>query len=77
MVLKFSSLTAQSISGLHYPLPPIPDTLKATKFAKRCLQKSMLQTSSFGVEDCLHLNIWVPHGLYGTVRTDIQHIQLF
>ncbi|KAK0142537.1 Bile salt-activated lipase [Merluccius polli] len=39
-------------------------TLKATKFAKRCLQKSMLQTSTFGGEDCLHLNIWVPHGLY-------------
>ncbi|XP_059894304.1 bile salt-activated lipase-like [Gadus macrocephalus] len=46
------------------PHPGWTNTLKATKFAKRCLQKSMLQTSSFGVEDCLHLNIWVPHGLY-------------
>ncbi|XP_059214437.1 bile salt-activated lipase-like [Centropristis striata] len=36
--------------------------LKATKFAPRCLQMSMLQTSSFGSEDCLYLNIWVPHG---------------
>uniref|UniRef100_A0A671YYC4 Carboxylic ester hydrolase n=1 Tax=Sparus aurata TaxID=8175 RepID=A0A671YYC4_SPAAU len=36
--------------------------LKATKFAQRCLQISMLQTSSFGGEDCLYLNIWVPQG---------------
>ncbi|XP_076025622.1 bile salt-activated lipase-like [Genypterus blacodes] len=36
--------------------------LKATKFASRCLQISMLQTSAFGSEDCLYLNIWVPHG---------------
>ncbi|XP_040914933.1 bile salt-activated lipase-like [Toxotes jaculatrix] len=37
--------------------------LKATKFAKRCLQLSMFQTSqTLGSEDCLYLNIWVPHG---------------
>ncbi|XP_076613951.1 bile salt-activated lipase-like [Chaetodon auriga] len=44
------------------PHPGWDGILKATKFAKRCLQMSMLQTSSFGSEDCLHLNIWVPHG---------------
>ncbi|XP_071774885.2 bile salt-activated lipase-like [Centroberyx gerrardi] len=38
--------------------------LKATKFAKRCLQVTLLQTSSFGSEDCLYLNIWVPQGRY-------------
>ncbi|XP_068585582.1 bile salt-activated lipase-like [Cebidichthys violaceus] len=44
------------------PHPGWDGILKATKFATRCLQISMLQTSSFGSEDCLHLNIWVPHG---------------
>ncbi|XP_073334200.1 bile salt-activated lipase-like [Pagrus major] len=44
------------------PHPGWDGVLRATKFAKRCLQISMLQTSSFGGEDCLYLNIWVPHG---------------
>ncbi|XP_060917563.1 bile salt-activated lipase-like [Labrus mixtus] len=44
------------------PHPGWSGILKATKFAQRCLQMSMLQTSSFGSEDCLYLNIWVPHG---------------
>ncbi|GAA6216062.1 bile salt-activated lipase-like [Lates japonicus] len=44
------------------PHPGWDGVLKATKFANRCLQISMLQTSSFGSEDCLYLNIWVPHG---------------
>ncbi|XP_054468623.1 bile salt-activated lipase-like [Anoplopoma fimbria] len=44
------------------PHPGWDGILKATKFATRCLQISMLQTSSFGSEDCLYLNIWVPHG---------------
>uniref|UniRef100_A0A673CN51 Carboxylic ester hydrolase n=2 Tax=Sphaeramia orbicularis TaxID=375764 RepID=A0A673CN51_9TELE len=44
------------------PHPGWSGILKATKFAQRCLQISMLQTSSFGSEDCLYLNIWVPHG---------------
>ncbi|XP_068191521.1 bile salt-activated lipase-like [Antennarius striatus] len=44
------------------PHPGWEGTLKATKYAKRCLQVSMLQISSFGSEDCLYLNIWVPHG---------------
>ncbi|XP_034752627.1 bile salt-activated lipase-like isoform X1 [Etheostoma cragini] len=44
------------------PHPGWDGILKATKFAQRCLQMSMLQTSSLGSEDCLYLNIWVPHG---------------
>ncbi|XP_053195605.1 bile salt-activated lipase-like [Scomber japonicus] len=44
------------------PHPGWDGILKATKFAKRCLQISILQTSTFGSEDCLYLNIWVPHG---------------
>ncbi|CAN9504826.1 unnamed protein product [Ophioblennius macclurei] len=36
--------------------------LKATKYAQRCLQISFFQTSTFGSEDCLYLNIWVPQG---------------
>ncbi|XP_068430120.1 bile salt-activated lipase-like [Clinocottus analis] len=44
------------------PHPGWDGILKATKFAPRCLQLSILQTSSFGSEDCLYLNIWVPHG---------------
>ncbi|CAB1433651.1 unnamed protein product [Pleuronectes platessa] len=44
------------------PHPGWDGVLKATKFAQRCLQMSMFQTSSFGSEDCLHLNIWVPQG---------------
>ncbi|XP_018548600.2 LOW QUALITY PROTEIN: bile salt-activated lipase-like [Lates calcarifer] len=44
------------------PHPGWDGVLKATKFANRCLQISMLQTSTFGSEDCLYLNIWVPHG---------------
>ncbi|XP_072309585.1 bile salt-activated lipase-like [Eucyclogobius newberryi] len=44
------------------PHPGWSDILKATKFAPRCLQISILQTDTFGSEDCLYLNIWVPHG---------------
>ncbi|XP_020794404.2 bile salt-activated lipase-like [Boleophthalmus pectinirostris] len=45
-----------------HPHPGWSGTLKATKFAPRCLQISLLQTNTFGSEDCLYLNIWVPHG---------------
>ncbi|XP_041667300.1 bile salt-activated lipase-like [Cheilinus undulatus] len=44
------------------PHPGWSGILKATKFAPRCMQMNMLQTSSFGSEDCLYLNIWVPQG---------------
>lgn len=35
-------------------------TLKATDFKKRCLQATITQDNTFGQEDCLYLNIWVP-----------------
>ncbi|XP_061888200.1 bile salt-activated lipase-like [Entelurus aequoreus] len=44
------------------PHPGWDGIFKATKFAKRCVQMSVLQTSTFGSEDCLYLNIWVPQG---------------
>ncbi|CAL1569650.1 unnamed protein product [Knipowitschia caucasica] len=44
------------------PHPGWSGILKATKFAPRCLQVNIVQTQTFGSEDCLHLNIWVPHG---------------
>ncbi|XP_056157758.1 bile salt-activated lipase-like [Lampris incognitus] len=53
------------------PHPGWHGILKATKFAKRCLQMSMLQTSSFGSEDCLYLNIWVPHRRYVSVNLPV------
>ncbi|XP_023130552.2 bile salt-activated lipase-like [Amphiprion ocellaris] len=36
--------------------------LKAKEFAPRCLQVDVLMISTMGNEDCLYLNIWVPHG---------------
>ncbi|KAM8872771.1 bile salt-activated lipase-like [Synchiropus picturatus] len=44
------------------PHPGWQGTLKATKFAPRCIQMTLTQTSHMGSEDCLYLNIWVPHG---------------
>ncbi|XP_029940825.1 bile salt-activated lipase-like [Salarias fasciatus] len=44
-------------------------TLKATAFARRCLQLNLLQIDTMGDEDCLYLNIWVPHGT--TVSTNL------
>ncbi|KAJ8792413.1 hypothetical protein J1605_019632 [Eschrichtius robustus] len=37
-------------------------TLKAKNFKKRCLQATITQDSTYGKEDCLYLNIWVPQG---------------
>ncbi|KAG9353926.1 hypothetical protein JZ751_012050 [Albula glossodonta] len=44
------------------PHPGWEGVLKATKFAKRCLQVTLTQTDTRGSEDCLYLNIWVPQG---------------
>nr|XP_003470795.1 bile salt-activated lipase [Cavia porcellus] len=37
-------------------------TLQATDYKKRCLQATITQSSTYGEEDCLYLNIWVPQG---------------
>uniref|UniRef100_A0A3B3ZF26 Carboxylic ester hydrolase n=1 Tax=Periophthalmus magnuspinnatus TaxID=409849 RepID=A0A3B3ZF26_9GOBI len=36
--------------------------LKAKEFRPRCLQLNLIMTDTRGSEDCLYLNIWVPHG---------------
>ncbi|KAJ3604343.1 hypothetical protein NHX12_029084 [Muraenolepis orangiensis] len=45
------------------PHPGWDGVLKATKYMDRCLQVTLLQSSSQGSEDCLYLNIHVPQGL--------------
>ncbi|XP_006894470.1 PREDICTED: bile salt-activated lipase-like [Elephantulus edwardii] len=37
-------------------------TLKAKEYKKRCLQATITQDNTYGSEDCLYLNIWVPQG---------------
>ncbi|XP_024866435.1 bile salt-activated lipase-like isoform X2 [Kryptolebias marmoratus] len=44
------------------PHPGWSGVLKATKYRDRCLQVTLLQTKTRGSEDCLYLNIFVPHG---------------
>ncbi|KAM4634121.1 bile salt-activated lipase-like [Polymixia lowei] len=44
------------------PHPGWNGVLKTTEYKKRCLQVTLLQTDTRGSEDCLYLNIWVPHG---------------
>ncbi|XP_017566844.1 carboxyl ester lipase, tandem duplicate 2 [Pygocentrus nattereri] len=44
------------------PHPGWTGVLKATDFAKRCMQLNLLQAGTRGSEDCLYLNIWVPQG---------------
>ncbi|XP_032129605.1 bile salt-activated lipase-like, partial [Sapajus apella] len=44
------------------PHPGWQGTLKAKDFKKRCLQATITQDDSYGDEDCLYLNIWVPQG---------------
>ncbi|RVE65407.1 hypothetical protein OJAV_G00116210 [Oryzias javanicus] len=36
--------------------------MKATEFKSRCLQLEITLVGTYGSEDCLYLNIWVPHG---------------
>ncbi|XP_060056443.1 bile salt-activated lipase [Erinaceus europaeus] len=44
------------------PHPGWQGTLKAKDFKKRCLQATVTQDDTYGAEDCLYLNIWVPQG---------------
>lgn len=39
--------------------------LKAKEYRNRCLQVNLPMTDTRGSEDCLYLNIWVPHGSSG------------
>ncbi|KAM4615841.1 bile salt-activated lipase-like [Polymixia lowei] len=43
------------------PHPGWDGILKATSYKERCLQVTLLQTKTQGSEDCLYLNIFVPH----------------
>ncbi|XP_067867943.1 carboxyl ester lipase, tandem duplicate 2 [Heterodontus francisci] len=43
------------------PHPGWSDVLKAKDFKLRCLQTILSEDVVFGSEDCLYLNIWVPH----------------
>ncbi|KAM4719179.1 uncharacterized protein FYW61_015025 [Anableps anableps] len=43
--------------------------LKATNFKERCLQLTVLMNDVYGSEDCLYLNIWVPH--HNSVATNL------
>ncbi|XP_077457498.1 bile salt-activated lipase-like [Stigmatopora argus] len=44
------------------PHPGWDGVLKATKYAERCLQVTLLQMETRGSIDCLYLNIFVPQG---------------
>lgn len=46
---------------LFIPAPSLTvGTLQAKDFKKRCLQATITQDNTYGQEDCLYLNIWVP-----------------
>ncbi|KAI4885045.1 hypothetical protein NFI96_001981 [Prochilodus magdalenae] len=51
------------------PHPGWSGVLKTTDFSNRCLQLNLLQSGTYGSEDCLYLNIWVPQG--STVSTGL------
>jgi len=44
------------------PHPGWDGVLRATDYKPRCMQVNMLMSDTRGKEDCLYLNIWVPHG---------------
>ncbi|KAM4663370.1 bile salt-activated lipase [Discoglossus pictus] len=45
--------------------PGWPGTLKTKDYKPRCVQATIDQSSTIGQEDCLYLNIWVPHSRSG------------
>lgn len=51
------------------PHPGWDGVMKTTEYAPRCLQLNLLQNDVRGSEDCLYLNIWVPH--IKTLATDL------
>ncbi|XP_068429926.1 bile salt-activated lipase-like [Clinocottus analis] len=36
--------------------------MRTTEYRNRCVQVNLMMTDTKGSEDCLYLNIWVPHG---------------
>merc|ERR1712212_1105814 len=44
------------------PHPGWDGVLRAMDYKQRCYQVNMLQNDVRGSDDCLYLNIWVPHG---------------
>uniref|UniRef100_A0A671YUT6 Carboxylic ester hydrolase n=1 Tax=Sparus aurata TaxID=8175 RepID=A0A671YUT6_SPAAU len=44
------------------PHPGWDGVLKTTEYRPRCLQVNMIMSDTRGSEDCLYLNVWVPHG---------------
>uniref|UniRef100_A0A087X389 Bile salt-activated lipase n=1 Tax=Poecilia formosa TaxID=48698 RepID=A0A087X389_POEFO len=66
MVEEFKGVPFADVPGKWEKPKPHPGwdgVLIATKFRERCLQVMLLQTKTQGSEDCLYLNIFVPHGL--------------
>lgn len=56
-------LMGLALAVLFTPAPSLTaGTLKAKDFKKRCLQATITQDNTYGQEDCLYLNIWVPQG---------------
>lgn len=64
---RISISTIIDRKGKPRAISPPPGVLQATEFAEPCLQINNPQTAILGSEDCLHLNIWVPHGKDGTL----------
>lgn len=60
----FKGIPFATAKTLENPVrhPGWQGTLKANSFQKRCLQATLTQDSTYGQEDCLYLNIWVPQG---------------
>ncbi|KAM6184106.1 bile salt-activated lipase-like [Erethizon dorsatum] len=60
----FKGIPFASAKTLENPQrhPGWQGTLKAKNFKEACLQTTVTQDSTYGDEDCLYLNIWVPQG---------------
>lgn len=68
-----SDMTSSSLGRWLLMYCVFSGVLKATKYRNRCLQLNLIQTDTRGSEDCLYLNIWVPHGRDGNIPTFVLH----